>query len=111
MKINLATLASVALLAIPPINAQDLVSEAKKKLERPELKQAFDYVDANKDSILAEWIALTEINAPSGKERVRAEAIRKTLQSCKLDKIYYDNKGNLIAIRKGTGGAKPTRRA
>lgn len=107
MKINLAALACVALLTTPSTNAQDLVSDAKKKMERPELKRAFDYVDANKDSILAEWIALTEINAPSGKERERAEAIRKTLQSCKLDKISYDSKGNLIAIRRGTGGAKP----
>ena len=107
MKINLAALACVALLTTPSTNAQDLVSDAKKKMERPELKRAFDYVDANKDSILAEWIALTEINAPSGKERERAEAIRKTLQSCMLDKISYDSKGNLIAIRRGTGGAKP----
>src|SRR5215813_2402402 len=107
MKINLAALACVALLATPSTNAQDLVSEAKKKMERPELKRAFEYVDANKDSILAEWIALTEINAPSGKERTRAEAVRKALESHKLDKIYYDSKGNLIAIRKGTGGAKP----
>jgi len=107
MKINLAALACVALLATPSTNAQDLVSEAKKKMERPELKRAFEYVDANKDSILAEWIALTEINAPSGRERTRAEAVRKALESHKLDKIYYDSKGNLIAIRKGTGGAKP----
>jgi len=107
MKSNLAALACAALLAIPSANAQDLVSEAKKKMERPEMKRAFDYVDANKDSILAEWIALTEINAPSGKERARAEAVRKVLESRKLDKIYYDTKGNLVAIRKGTGGEKP----
>ena len=107
MKSNLAALACAALLAIPSANAQDLVSEAKKKMERPEMKRAFDYVDANKDSILAEWIALTEINAPSGKERARAEAVCKILESRKLDKIYYDTKGNLVAIRKGTGGEKP----
>ena len=28
------------------------------------------------------------------------------LLSYKLDRVYYDNRGNLIAIRKGTGGAK-----
>ena len=47
------------------------------------------------------------INAPSGKERDRAEAVRKLLESRKLDRVYYDSKGNLIAVRKGTGGAKP----
>ena len=107
MKINFAVLICAALLATAPVTAQDLLSEAKKTMERPELKRAFEYVDTNKDRILAEWIALTEINAPSGKERERAEAVRKALESHKLDKIYYDSKGNLIAIRKGTGGAKP----
>jgi tripeptide aminopeptidase len=107
MKINFAVLTCAALLATAPVTAQDLLSEAKKTMERPELKRAFEYVDTNKDRILAEWIALTEINAPSGKERERAEAVRKALESHKLDKIYYDSKGNLIAIRKGTGGAKP----
>jgi acetylornithine deacetylase/succinyl-diaminopimelate desuccinylase-like protein len=107
MKINFAVLTCAALLATSSIYAQDLLPEARKTMERPELKRAFDYVDANKDRILAEWIALTEINAPSGKERERAEAVRKALTSCRLDKVDYDSKGNLIAIRKGTGGAKP----
>jgi acetylornithine deacetylase/succinyl-diaminopimelate desuccinylase-like protein len=70
------------------------------------VKRAFDYIDAHRDEILAEWIALTEINAPSGKERERAEAVRKLLASLKLEKVYYDAKGNLIAVRKGTGGGK-----
>jgi tripeptide aminopeptidase len=107
MKINFAVLTCAALLATASITAQDMLSEAKKTMERPELKRAFEHIDLNKDRILAEWIALTEINAPSGKERERAEAVRKSLESRKLDKIYYDTKGNLIAIRKGTGGAKP----
>jgi len=76
-------------------------------MERADVKRAFDYVDAQRDQILAEWVALTEINAPSGKERDRAEAVRKVLSSLKLDKVFYDAKGNLIALRKGTGGVKP----
>src|SRR2546426_7878300 len=107
MRIRLAALASMALLLAANITAQDLTAEARRTMERADVKRAFDHVDAHKDQILAEWIALTEINAPSGKERQRAEAVRKALQSLKLDKVYYDSKGNLIAIRKGTGGAKP----
>ena len=76
-------------------------------MERADVKRSFDFVDLNKDQILAEWIALTEINAPSCKERERAEAVRNLLRSRGLDKVYYDSKGNLIAIRKGSGGAKP----
>ncbi len=89
------------------VNAQDFAADARRMMERADVKRAFDYVDAHKDQILAEWIKLAEINAPSGKEQVRAEAVRKELATYKLDKISYDSKGNLIAIRKGTGGAKP----
>jgi acetylornithine deacetylase/succinyl-diaminopimelate desuccinylase-like protein len=105
MKRRLAAL--VALLIASSVNAQDLTTEAKQLMERADVKRAFDYIDTHKESILEEWIAITEINAPSGKERQRADAVRKLLQSCNLDKVYYDSKGNLIAVRKGTGGAKP----
>ncbi|MEK6320146.1 MAG: M20/M25/M40 family metallo-hydrolase [Acidobacteriota bacterium] len=107
MKRRLAALVSTALLLASNVTAQDWTADARRMMERADVKRAFDHVDAHKDQILAEWIALTEINAPSGKERERAEAVRKLLASCKLDKVYYDAKGNLIAIRKGTGGAKP----
>ncbi len=104
---KLAALACAFLLMAASVNAQDLTADAQRIMERPEVKRAFDHVETHRDQILAEWITLTEINAPSGKERERAEAVRKLLKSCKLDRVYYDSKGNLIAIRKGTGGAKP----
>jgi tripeptide aminopeptidase len=103
----LAALVCAILLIGSSVNAQDFTAEARRMMERADVKRAFDHVDAHKDQILAEWIKLTEINAPSGKERERAEAVRKELATYKLDKISYDSKGNLIAIRKGTGGAKP----
>jgi acetylornithine deacetylase/succinyl-diaminopimelate desuccinylase-like protein len=106
MPTRIAALACLALLLGARALAQDLASEARQTIERAEVKRAFDYIDAHRDEILAEWIALTEINAPSGKERERAEAVRKLLASLKLDKVYYDAKGNLIAVRKGTGGGK-----
>ncbi|MFY9553547.1 MAG: M20/M25/M40 family metallo-hydrolase [Blastocatellia bacterium] len=107
MKTRLAALAFAAVMMGSIVTAQDMTDEANRIMQRGAVKRAFDYVDAHKEQILAEWIALTEINAPSGKERERAEAVRKSLVSCRLDRVYYDSKGNLIAIRKGTGGAKP----
>ncbi|MEK6406781.1 MAG: M20/M25/M40 family metallo-hydrolase [Acidobacteriota bacterium] len=107
MRGRMAALACAALLLGASVTAQDLTGEARQIMERADVRRAFDYVDAHKDQILAEWIALTEINAPSGKERERAEAVRRALQSLNLDKVYYDSKGNLIAVRKGTGGSKP----
>ena len=67
------------------------------------VKAAIEYIDKNQDGILREWIAITEINAPSKQEQERAKFIESLLRKHKLD-IRYDSAGNLIATRKGTGG-------
>lgn len=72
------------------------------------VKAAFTYIDRNHESILREWIAITEINAPSGQEKERAAYIEKLLRKYKLQEIRYDAAGNLIAVRKGTGGGPTT---
>jgi tripeptide aminopeptidase len=71
---------------------------------RAEVKAANDYIDRNNESILREWIAITEINAPSGQEQPRAKYIEGLLRSYHLDDVHFDSAGNLIAVRKGTGG-------
>src|SRR4030095_9782762 len=54
--------------------------------------------------ILREWIAIAEINAPSGHERARAKYIESQLRKYHLDNIHFDSAGNVVAVRKGTGG-------
>ena len=71
---------------------------------RPDVKAANDYIDRNHESILREWIAITEINAPSGREQTRAKYIESLLRKYHLDDIHYDSAGNLIALRKGSSG-------
>ena len=73
-------------------------------LDDPQTKTAIQYIDHNKDAILKEWIAITEINAPSKQEQERAKYIEGLLRKYKLQSIRYDSAGNLIALRKGTGG-------
>src|SRR5207248_5764471 len=46
----------------------------------------------------------TEINAPSGLEQQRAKYIESLLRKYHLDDIHYDSAGNLVAVRRGTGG-------
>src|SRR5437868_7060824 len=108
MKRRWNALMCTVLLISASVSAQDYNAEAKKLMERADVQKAFAHVESHKDDILKEWIQITEINAPSGKEKERAEAVRRILESYKLDKIYYDAKGNLIAIRKGTD---PNRKA
>lgn len=67
------------------------------------VKSAMEYIDRNHDGILKEWIAITEINAPSKQEQERAKYLESLLRKYKLD-VRYDAAGNLIATRKGTGG-------
>ena len=63
---------------------------------------AMRWVDEHQSEILAEWRAITEINAPSGHEAKRAEYIRSLLPPS-MD-VSRDAVGNLIAIRRGRTG-------
>ena len=78
--------------------------EVKTLASRSDVKAANDYIDRNHESILREWIAITEINAPSGHEQERARYIETLLHKYHLDDIRYDSAGNLIAVRRGSGG-------
>ena len=71
------------------------------------VQSAFDHIDKSRDEILREWIAITEINAPSKHEQERAKFIESLLRKHNLD-IRYDTAGNLIATRKGRGGGPVT---
>jgi tripeptide aminopeptidase len=92
-----------------PIHAQvktvaEYLAEVQALTDRADAKVANDYVDRNHENILREWIAITEINAPSGQEKPRAKYIEGLLRTYRLDDVHYDTAGNLIAVRKGTGG-------
>ena len=101
----------VALLIMVTASAQAQVKTVAQYIEqvqalanRADVKAANDYVDRNHESIMREWIAITEINAPSGQEQQRAKYIESLLRQYHLDDIHYDSAGNLVAVRKGTGG-------
>jgi len=79
------------------------IEQVQALANRLDVKAANDYIDRNHQSILREWIAITEINAPSGQEQQRAKYIESLLRKYHLDDIHYDSAGNLIAVRKGTG--------
>jgi len=83
--------------------SQSVTDEVKAVQDDPRLKAAVDFIDKDRDAILREWIAITEINAPSKQEKERALYIESLLRKHKLD-IRYDEVGNLIATRKGAGG-------
>lgn len=73
-------------------------------LARADVRAAFADVERNRERILREWIAITEINAPSGKEAERAAFIEKLLRGYGSLQVSRDPTGNVVATRKGTGG-------
>lgn len=99
------------LLAFMPALAQTSspVAEQVKEIQNSaQVKAANQYIDSNRDGILREWIAITEINAPSKQEHVRAKYLESLLRKYKLQNIHYDSAANLIAVRKGVGGGPVT---
>jgi tripeptide aminopeptidase len=80
------------------------IQQVQALSNRPDVQAANDYIDRNHESIVREWIAITEINAPSGQEQPRAKYVESLLRKYHLDDIHYDSTGNLIAVRKGTAG-------
>lgn len=82
----------------------DIATQVKEIQANVKVKGANEYIDKNREGILREWIAITEINAPSGQEQERAKFIERILRTYKHLQVRYDSAGNLIAVRKGTGG-------
>jgi acetylornithine deacetylase/succinyl-diaminopimelate desuccinylase-like protein len=97
----------ITLSILSNVFAQTPTDHVKSVQDDPRVKAAFDQIDKDRDAILREWIAITEINAPSKQEQQRAKYIENLLRRYKLD-IRYDSAGNLIATRKGTGGGPVT---
>lgn len=103
--IFLAALLSAWLTAFAQAPSQ-FAQQVKDIQNNSKVKAANDYIDRNREGILREWIAITEINAPSGHEQERAKYLERLLRRQKLQNIHYDSAGNLIAVRKGTGGGR-----
>jgi acetylornithine deacetylase/succinyl-diaminopimelate desuccinylase-like protein len=95
--------------ATQPVKSQTApyADQVKQLQEDPRVIAANDYIDKNHEPILREWIAITEINAPSKQEQERAKYLEGLLRKYKLQ-IGYDSVGNLIATRKGTGNGPIT---
>jgi tripeptide aminopeptidase len=75
----------------PALESHPAVTRALAALERDFPRQ------------VEEWIRITEIPAPSGHERRRAEYMRQQLEGEGLE-VTIDSIGNVVARRPGTGG-------
>ena len=108
MRSILLSLLILPILSTPAWSQSPSYAEQVKAIQDDaRVRAAFDHIDKDRDEILREWIAITEINAPSKQEQERAKFIEGLLRKHKLE-IRYDAAGNLIATRKGTSGGPVT---
>ncbi|WOH65364.1 M20/M25/M40 family metallo-hydrolase [Bradyrhizobium sp. BWA-3-5] len=76
-------------------------------LAAPKIVKALDDIKADDERTFAEQKRITEIPAPPFKEKVRAEFYQKRMQELGLKDASIDAEGNVIALRKGSGGGRP----
>ena len=101
-------LAALALLAPAPALTQTTPQAAQAAVQRivasPAYRQASSALDSGHERWVQDVIAITEIPAPPFKEEVRAKAFADMLRSRGLTEVEIDEVGNVLALRKGSGG-------
>ena len=76
-------------------------------LADPKIAKSLDDIKADDARTFAEQKRITEIPAPPFKEKQRAEYYRQRMQELGFKDASIDGEGNVIALRKGTGGGRP----
>src|SRR4051794_2975018 len=111
MKILRSVFISALLLATVPLPNQvraqpapALEAATTAILANPKVIKTLEDIKADDDRALTEQKRITEIPAPPYKEQVRAEYYLKRFQELGFKDATIDAEGNVIALRKGSGG-------
>lgn len=72
-------------------------------MERPDIKSAMRLIETNFPQQVEEWVRLTELPGKSGMEQARGAFVKAEFEKQGLTPTV-DSIGNIIAVRKGTGG-------
>jgi len=76
-------------------------------LANPKIIKTPEEIKLDDDTALTEQKRITEIPAPPYKEKVRAEYFLMRMQELGFKDASIDSEGNVIALRKGSGGGRP----
>ena len=103
-----ASIAATLLLVTPAFAQAPLMDTTLQTLlANPGIVKALADIKADDARALDEQKRITEIPAPPFKEKVRAEYYLKRMQELGFKDAAIDSEGNVIALRKGTGGGRP----
>jgi tripeptide aminopeptidase len=90
---------------VQQVRAQDVsMPELDAILAHPKVVNMLDDIKADDERTFAEQKRITEIPAPPFKEKARAEYYQKRMQELGLKDVSIDAEGNVLALRKGSGG-------
>ncbi len=89
-----------------PQAAKNYTKEIKKLGGQKSVKHALQVIDDIENETNDNLIILTEIPAPPFKEIVRAEKFKSMLEAAGAEKVWIDEVGNVIGLRKGTEEGK-----
>lgn len=93
------------LLSSPALRAQtDADTDVARVRAHPKFAAALAALDADHERLVNDIITLTEIPAPPFKEDARAAAYLEMLRAHGLTNVERDGEGNVMGLRRGTGG-------
>ncbi|HWV83863.1 MAG TPA: M20/M25/M40 family metallo-hydrolase [Capillimicrobium sp.] len=92
---------ALAAVAAPPAVAADPTVE--QVMRGPAFQTAAAHLDADRERIVDEAIALQQIPAPTGQEARKAQAFADRLRAQGLRDVAIDAEGNVTAVRPGAG--------
>lgn len=76
-------------------------SDIQTLLNRPEIQEAFNFIDSHIDEITSEQIRICEIPAPPFREQERALYIKRRFSELGLTDVHIDQEGNCLGLSKG----------
>ena len=80
--------------------------EIKNLTLEKQLEKAFQVIDDLEAQSQSDLVLLTEIEAPPFKETKRALKYKEMLEEAGADRVWIDEVGNVLALKKGTKGGR-----
>jgi tripeptide aminopeptidase len=106
MKLTTVILALSLVSIAAPLAAEQAAADrdVARVLASAPFTQAMAILDRDHDKMVSDIVTLTEIPSPPFKEDKRGAAVLALFKQTKLTNVERDPEGNVLGLRKGTGG-------